>query len=210
MQIQKKISLSRILLGTWDTKTIVAIAIGAALFGVLIDYAGIPIYTNTKLSVAHLVVIVVGALFGPLSAGLVGLFGNFFGDLIAGSGFWPDWWIGNFIVSYIIGLLPLYGARITEDIFTKKQSVIFGITSLLGIAVSFGFISPFLNTLFFGGEEAINFAQGYTAVIADGLVVIIVGIPLLFALAKRYTRQSHIIREERINDGQLATADYSV
>ncbi|MCC4422717.1 ECF-type riboflavin transporter substrate-binding protein [Limosilactobacillus reuteri] len=183
------------LLGTWDTKTIVAVAVGAALFGVLIDFVSIPVFSNTKLSVAYLIPVYIGALFGPLPAGVVGLVGNFFADLIAGSGFWPEWWIGNFIAAFIIGLLPVYGVHIKDGIFTKKQAFIFGIVTIIGLLISFGFVAPYLNTIFYGGEKAINFAQGWIAVVSDGIVAIIAGIPLLYALAKRYKRASNLIKE---------------
>ena len=46
----KKQSLGSILLGKWNTKTIVGIAIGAALFGVLMNFGSIRVTTNTSLT----------------------------------------------------------------------------------------------------------------------------------------------------------------
>ena len=54
--------------GEWNTKTIVAVAIGAALFGALMVWGSIPVFTNTSLTSAMIVPVVVGALFGPLPA----------------------------------------------------------------------------------------------------------------------------------------------
>ena len=51
----KKKSIGALLLGKWDTKTIVGIAIGAALFGVLMDFGGIKVTTNTSLTSAYVV-----------------------------------------------------------------------------------------------------------------------------------------------------------
>ena len=42
MEIQKK-KLGQLLVGEWNTKTIVAVAIGAALYGVLMVFGGIQI-----------------------------------------------------------------------------------------------------------------------------------------------------------------------
>lgn len=183
------------LIGKWNTQTIVAIAIGAALFGVLLVYAGIPIYTNTRLSLAHLIPVIVGALFGPIPAALSGFFGNVFADLISGSGYWFDWSIGNGVAGFFIGLLPFYGAKITDGIFKVKHAIIFAIVSVIGQAVSFGVIVPIFTLLFFGGELTITFAQAWNAVIANSVVLIVVGIPLLFALANRYKKQSNLIEE---------------
>lgn len=52
-----------------STKEIVGVAIGAALFGVLMVYGGITIFTNTKLSSAYVIPVIIGALFGPIPAG---------------------------------------------------------------------------------------------------------------------------------------------
>jgi len=63
----KEMSLAKKILGDWKkTQTIVTVAIGAALYGVLMVYGGIPVFTNTYLSTALLVPIVVGSLTGAL------------------------------------------------------------------------------------------------------------------------------------------------
>lgn len=77
-------SLAKKFLGDWSTKTIVAIAIGAALYGVLMVYGSIPVFTNTYLSSAMVVPVVVGALFGPVPSMITLLVGNCLADLIGG------------------------------------------------------------------------------------------------------------------------------
>ena len=54
MKEKSKLSL---LLGVWNTKTIVGVAIGAALFGVLMVFGGIKVFTNTSLTTAMVVVV---------------------------------------------------------------------------------------------------------------------------------------------------------
>ena len=70
-----------------STKEVVGVAIGAALFGVLMVYGGITVFTNTKLSSAYVIPVIIGALFGPIPAALVGLIGNFFADFLGGWGY---------------------------------------------------------------------------------------------------------------------------
>lgn len=118
MEIKKK-NVGAMLVGEWNTKTIVAVAIGAALFGVLMCYGGIPIFTNTSLTTAMIIPVIVGALFGPLPAMVCCGVGNVIADLIGGWGLWFDWSVGNAVMAFCVGLLPVYGANIKEGIFTR-------------------------------------------------------------------------------------------
>ena len=193
---KEKKSIAKLLLGTWDTKTIVGVAIGAALFGVLMVYGGIRVFTNTSLTSAMIVVAVVAALFGPLPAALAAGIGNVLADLIGGWGFWFDWSIGNFVLGFFVGLLPLYGARIEDGIFKVKHAVFYVISVLLGNAVGFGLVTPLLTYLFYSGELTITYAQAAAAVTSNGIVLIVVGIPLLVILSKRNAKKTNLSTED--------------
>ncbi len=193
---EKKESIGSKLIGKWDTRTIVGVAIGAALFGVLMNYGGIRIFTNTSLSTAMLVDVIVGALFGPLPAAAAAFFGNVISDLIGGWGFWFDWSIGNGVLGFFVGLLAVYGANISEGVFTKKQMVIYAITVIVGNLVAFGVVTPLLTYLFYSQELTITWGQAFSAVISNASVQIIVGIPLLIALAKRNARGTNLTQED--------------
>lgn len=193
--MNEKTGIINRIFGEWNTKTIVLVAIGSALFGLLLNFGGIPIYTNTKLSLAYLVPIFVGVSYGALPAGLVGLFGNIFADLISGAGFWPDWWIGNLVSCFVIGLALSFDKSIERGTFNKFKAILFSVVSLFGIILSFAFVAPTLNTLFYGGEEAINFAQGIVAVVSNGVIVIVLGIPFLFYLSRRNLKQSNLTKD---------------
>lgn len=181
---------------SYGTQQIVAIAIGAALFAVLMVYGGIPVFTNTKLSPAYLIPVIVGGLYGPLPAALVAFIGNIFADLLGGWGYWFDWSIGNFILGLLVGTLPLYGAKIREGIFNIKQAVILAIIAIVGNAVAFGLITPLFTQLFYGGELEITVLQAQVAVISNASIIILVGIPVLFLLANRYKNQMDLVEED--------------
>ena len=152
-------------LGVWNTKTIVGVAIGAALFGVLMVFGGIKIFSNTSLTSAMVVVVVVAALFGPV----LGLF---------------------------VGLLPLYGAKISEGIFTVKHAIIYVITCIVGNIVAFGLVTPLLTSLFYSQELAITWLQAASAIVSNGVVLIVIGIPFLFLLAKRNASKTNLKKED--------------
>ena len=181
----KKQSLGSILLGKWNTKTIVGIAIGAALFGVLMNFGSIRVTTNTSLTTSYIVLPIVGALFGPLPAFLTGLIGNTIADLIGGWGLWFDWSFGNAVAGFFMGLLPLYGAKIEDGVFTVKHAIIYAAVTVVGVGIGFGLVTPVLTYLFYSSELTVTWIQAWAAIVSDASVAIIVGVPVLFALAKR-------------------------
>lgn len=195
-RIMKEKSKLSLLLGVWNTKTIVGVAIGAALFGVLMVFGGIKVFTNTSLTSAMIVVVVVAALFGPLPAAVAAGIGNVIADLIGGWGFWFDWSIGNFVLGFFVGLLPIYGAKISDGIFTVKHAIIYVITVILGNALAFGIVTPLLTYLFYSSELTITWMQAFSAIVSNGIVLTVIGIPILILLSKRNARKTNLVKED--------------
>lgn len=188
----KKESVLKTILGVWNTKTVVVIAIGAALFGVLMNFGGITVFSNTKLTAAMIIPVIVGAMYGPVPAFVACLVGNTIADLIGGWGFWFDWAIGNGILGFIVGLLPLYGARINDGVFKVKHAVIYAVLCILGNALAFGLVTPIFTTLFYGGELEVTLVQALISGIGNSAVLIIIGIPIITALARRNARSNNL------------------
>jgi len=184
------------ILGKWNTITLVAVAVGAALFGVLMVFVSFPVFTNTYLTAAMIIPVVVGGLFGPLPAFATMLIGNFVADLIGGWGFWFDWSVANGVFGLFIGALPLYGARIDEGIFTVKHAFIYAACCIVGAAFSYGIVVPIMTTLFYAADLEITLIQGLMGAIANVAVLVIVGIPLLFLFASRYKKRSNLKEED--------------
>lgn len=183
------------LVGTWNTKTVVGVAIGAALFGVLMVFGSIKIFTNTNLTTAMLVSVIVGAMFGPLPAMVAAGVGNVLADLIGGWGMWFDWSIGNAFLGLFVGALPLYGAKIEEGIFNIKHMIIYIILCIVGNALAFGVITPIFSTLLYGSELTITLMQSLAGSVSNCAVLIVIGIPLLKILAARNARKSNLTKE---------------
>lgn len=188
-------SIGQKLLGVWNTKTIVAVAIGAALFGVLMNYGSIPVFTNTSLTTAMIVPVVVGAMYGPLPAAVAAGVGNVIADLIGGWGMWFDWSIGNFVAALLVGLLPVYGAYIIEGVFSVKHAVIYVLCCVFGNAIAFGVVTPILTSLFYGGDLNVTFLQAIWGSLSNILVEVVIGLPILYMLAKRYASHSNLEEE---------------
>lgn len=182
-------------LGTWNTKTIVGVAIGAALFGVLMNYGSIRVFTNTSLTTAMIVPVIVGGLFGPLPAAAAAGIGNVIADLIGGWGFWFDWSLGNAVLGLFVGALPLYGAYIEDGIFEVKHMIIYAVVVVIGTALAFGIVTPFFTYLWYGGELTITLYQGVVGSVSNIIVLLIAGIPVLKVLAARNAKASNLSKE---------------
>lgn len=188
-------SVGQKLLGEWNTRTIVAIAIGAALFAVLMVYGSIPVFTNTYLTSAMIVPVIIGGLFGAVPAMITTLAGNCLADLIGGWGFWFDWSIGNGFLGLCVGLLPLYGADIKAGVFKVKHMIIYAICCVLGNMVAFGVITPIMTSLFYSADLEITFLQSFASCISNIIVLIVIGIPILIVLAKRNASRVNLAEE---------------
>lgn len=190
-----KKSFGKTLLGDWNTSTIVTVAIGAALFGVLMVYGGIPIFTNTSLTTAMIVPVVVGAMCGPVPAAIAAGVGNTIADLIGGWGMYPAWSIANAVAALFIGALPLYGAYITEGKFSLKHIIIYVLCVVVGNGIAFGVIAQALSVVLEGGDMNISLIQGVYASVGNILVETVIGIPVIMLLAKRYASRSNLTEE---------------
>lgn len=191
-----KETFSREFKNIFRTQNIVAIAVGSALFGVLMIHGGIPVYTNTKLTSAYIIPVVVGALFGFVPAALVGFFGNLLADAIGGWGIWYDWAIGNLVAAAFIGSLSFYGARIREGIFKWKHAILYILVSSIGNWLAFGLITPIFTQLFQGGELNLTLFQAQWAVLSNIAVIVLVGTPILFFLARHFAKQNNLVKEK--------------
>ncbi|GHU03440.1 hypothetical protein FACS1894147_07410 [Spirochaetia bacterium] len=185
----------KLILGKWNTRTLVAVAVGAALFGVLMVFGSIPVFTNTNLTTAMVIPVVVGGLFGPLPAFVTLLVGNMLADLIGGWGFYLDWSIGNGVLGFFVGSLPLYGARIDEGIFKVHQAIIYAVVVIVGNALAFGIVTPIFTSIIQGADLEITFLQAFAAGVSNTVVLIVIGIPLLFLLSKRFAKRSNLTEE---------------
>lgn len=191
----KKESIGKMILGKWDTKTIVGVAIGVALFGVLMDYASIKVFSNTNLTLAMIVPVIVGGLFGPVPAAIACGLGNVLADLIGGWGMWFDWSIGNAVLGFLVGCLKLYGADIENGKFGVKEMIIYVVVAVVGNAFAFGIVTPIMTTLLYQGELEITFIQSLTGGISNVAVLVIAGIPILKALAIRNAKANNLTKE---------------
>ncbi|MGF1723831.1 ECF-type riboflavin transporter substrate-binding protein [Photobacterium nomapromontoriensis] len=178
-----------------SAKTVVLIAIGAALYGIGgLPMFGIPVFANTTLKPAMAVLALFGVLFGPLVGFLVGFIGHWVTDLFAGWGVWITWVIGSGIVGLVIGLYPkLTKQRIEKGQFSTFDFCLFVFLAFVGNVVGYG-CSAFLDAILYAEPFTKVLVQLTIIAAGNTLLIAIVGHFILTSVAKR-NQQSYNLKE---------------
>ncbi|MDN3681880.1 ECF-type riboflavin transporter substrate-binding protein [Vibrio tapetis subsp. quintayensis] len=181
----------------FTAKTVVVIAIGAALYGIGgLPMFGIPVFANTTLKPAMAVLALFSVLFGPIVGFLVGFIGHWVTDLFAGWGVWITWVLGSGIVGLVIGLFPtLTKHRLEQGQLPNKDIALFAILALVGNVIGYG-CSAFLDTILYAEPFTKVFTQ--LTIIASGNAVLIsvVGFFILKSVAKRKQQSQNLSEAE--------------
>ncbi|GLO60874.1 UPF0397 protein [Vibrio sp. MACH09] len=177
-------------------KTVVVIAIGAALYGIGgLPMFGIPVFANTTLKPAMAVLALFSVLFGPIVGFLVGFIGHWVTDLFAGWGVWFTWVLGSGVVGLVIGLFPkLTKGRLGEGVFNSKDYVLFVVLALVGNVVGYG-CSAFLDTVLYAEPFTKVFTQLTIIAAGNTVLIAIVGYFILKSVAKRNQQSSNLSEE---------------
>ncbi len=181
---------------TFTAKTVVVIAIGAALYGIGgLPMFGIPIFANTTLKPAMAVLALFSVLFGPIVGFLVGFIGHWITDLFAGWGVWFTWILGSGIVGLMIGFFPkITQERLSNGVFETKDFIIFVVLTAVGNVVGYG-CSAFLDTVLYAEPFTKVFMQLIIIASGNTVLIAIVGFFILKSVAKR-NRQGMRLKEE--------------
>ncbi|MDN3702488.1 ECF-type riboflavin transporter substrate-binding protein [Vibrio artabrorum] len=179
----------------FSAKTVVVIAIGAALYGIGgLPMFGVPVFANTTLKPAMAVLALFSVLFGPIVGFLVGFIGHWVTDLFAGWGVWLTWVLGSGIVGMVIGLFPMMTKnRLQHGELPMKDFVLFIVLALAGNVVGYG-CSAFLDTILYAEPFTKVFTQLFIIAAGNTVLIAIVGFLILKSVAKR-NKQSRNLTE---------------
>ncbi|MCW4438347.1 ECF-type riboflavin transporter substrate-binding protein [Vibrio splendidus] len=179
----------------FSAKTVVVIAIGAALYGIGgLPMFGVPVFANTTLKPAMAVLALFSVLFGPIVGFLVGFIGHWVTDLFAGWGVWLTWVLGSGIVGMVIGLFPMMTKnRLQQGELPIKDFVLFVVLALAGNVVGYG-CSAFLDTILYAEPFTKVFTQLSIIAAGNTVLIAVVGFLILKSVAKR-NKQSRNLTE---------------
>lgn len=176
-----------------SAKTVVVIAIGAALYGIGgLPMFGIPVFANTTLKPAMAVLALFSVLFGPLVGFLVGFIGHWVTDLFAGWGVWLTWVLGSGIVGLVIGVFPtLTKGRLSKGEFSHPDFFLFVLLALFGNVLGYG-CSAFLDTILYAEPFTKVFTQLSIIAAGNTVLIAVVGYFILKSVAKRNAQSRNL------------------
>src|SRR4029079_10650741 len=161
-----------------DSRTIVYAAIGAALYGVLVNVVKIPLPGSTvDVRPAFALVPFFGFAFGPVAGFFTGLVGNMIGDQISGWGALTsyNWSLANGVAGLLAGLAPLYLAGWLNGSIGRKAAA-GAIAGVVGVVI--GFLIVFSDMIKDGLDFNAALGEYVPAVVGD-LVATIILVPIL-------------------------------
>ena len=161
-----------------DTRQVVYMAIGAALYAVFSWLFNgtvfvVPSLSQVSLRPAIAIPMFFGYAFGPVVGFFTGAVGNMFGDALTGFGLSPQWSIGNGLVGFIAGLVWL-----AKDRKKAMNNVVIASGVLALLAVIMFFLNRSLpNMLFYDvdngifGDATISLFAGISIIVGFVLVI---------------------------------------
>jgi energy-coupling factor transport system substrate-specific component len=171
---------------TVQTREVVFMAIGAALYGVLgwaTSFLRIPGPFNSSIRPAVVIPMFFGAIFGPWVGLFTGFAGNVIIDLLSGYGFSWNWSLGNGLLGLIAGFAF---ARARGDELPSLKSVL--LWSAIGVLLAFLF-SSVTDIWVYDTEPALVPLQ-YVQVIVPNLIAGAILLPLLYTAYKQVEARS--------------------
>ncbi|MBG9794264.1 hypothetical protein ABD76_17865 [Paenibacillus dendritiformis] len=176
----------------FSTKTVVAIGIGAALYG-LLSTITIPLVPQTGLRPAIAILTIFGAMFGPIVGLLSGAIGHIITDLTWGGGtIWWTWVLGSAISGFGMGLVYLSKSfDVNEGRSTKGAIWTLAITGSLALAVGFG-LSSILDVYLLGEAPDKMWLQFVASTLANIAVHLVLGVSAVLGLIRLNRRNSNL------------------
>lgn len=180
----------------FNTKTIVAIGIGTALFFVLARFVIIPTgIPNTEIQTSYAFLALIAAVFGPVAGFFVGFIGHALKDITAYGSAWWSWVIVSGFIGLGIGLF-FNKFKISAGEFTKQTIISFNIVQVVVQLIGWGLIAPVLDILIYAEPANKVFTQGLVAGLWNIVAVGVIGTLLLIAYTKTRTQKGSLGYEE--------------
>ncbi len=174
---------------------IVAVGIGAAVFFILGRFLSIPTgIPNTSFETTYPFLALIGVIYGPVVAGLVGFLGHAIKDLLT-YGLWWSWVIASGVTGLGYGFI---GRRLKVEtgVFDGKAIVKFIVGETIVNLICWALIAPGLDILIYSEPANKVFLQGLVSAGLNSIAVAVLGTILIKAYAATQTQSGSLTRED--------------
>jgi energy-coupling factor transport system substrate-specific component len=175
-----------------NTRTIVAIGIGAAIFTLLFMYVKIPSpIPSTSFQTAYGLGAFFAVLFGPLAGALIQFIGHALSDAVQFGSPWWSWVIASGIAGLVFGF-AFKRTKVEEGEFKTRDIITFNIIQIVGNVIAWVIVAPVLDIVIYQEPVNLVFTQGVTAAIMNLISVGVIGTLLLVAYAATRTKRGSL------------------
>lgn len=179
----------------FNTKTIVAIGLGAALFTLLFMYVKIPSgIPETSFQTAYGVGAFFAALYGPLAGGLIAFIGHALSDAVQYGSPWWSWIIASGLSCFIAGL-SYPGLKVEEGEFGSKDIIKFNIIQVIGNVIAWLIVAPILDIVVYAEPTNVVFIQGAYAALTNSISAGVIGTVLLILYKNTRAKKGSLTKE---------------
>ncbi len=167
-----------------NTRTIVATALGAALFAVLFMFVKIPTpVPETQIQSAYGVGGFFAALFGPICGFLLAFIGHAISDATQYGSVWWSWVIASGFSCCAVGFIK-NRLHVEEGVFGAKDLLTYNIGQIVANAFAWVIIAPVLDIVVYSEPVNLVFTQGAVAAISNAVSMGVIGSILLLLYSK--------------------------
>ncbi len=178
-----------------NTRTIVAIGLGAAIFTLLFMFIKIPSpIPETSFQSAYGVAAFFATLFGPIAGALIAFIGHALSDAVQYGSPWWSWVIASGVAGFIYGF-AFRRTNVEDGTFGGREILTFNIIQIIGNVIAWLLVAPVLDILIYQEPTNLVFAQGVTAAIMNSISAGVIGTLLLIAYAATRTKKGSLSKK---------------
>lgn len=174
-----------------SVRNVVAVAIGAAIFFVLMRFVQIPLpVPNTSLQTAYGFLALFATVFGAVPAAIAGFIGHALVDLTYGS-VWISWVLSTAVTGLGLGLV-MKDVPVEQGEFNRKHKIRFIVGLFIVNVIAWALIAPALDVLIYAEPANKVFVQGIVAALVNALSTALIGWILIEAYVRTRTKSGSL------------------
>ncbi|ETY75708.1 ECF-type riboflavin transporter substrate-binding protein [Lactiplantibacillus fabifermentans] len=176
-------------------RTVVATGIGAAVIFVLMKFVAIPTgVPNTQFNVAEGFLALLGAIFGPVAAGLAVFIGHALNDFVTYGSPWWTWVVVDGLIGVAFGFAK-NRLKIEDGVLGVGKLVWFNLYQIVVNFIGWVLLAPMGDIIIYHEPNTKVFLQGIVTWLVNSASVAIIGTILLVLYARTRTQRGSLKKE---------------